>query len=364
MTLKYRWLDNSEDIGGRRMEKRNHQWKTFAFIGMTVFIVSLIAGCSNSDSADDEEGTLTLYNGQHKDATSALIEAFTEETGIEVEDRDGSSAELAHQIVEEGDNSPADLIYTEESSPLIMLEEEGLLSGIDEDALESIPDEYKDESDKWTGVLARSRVVVFNPDLIKEDDLPDSVLDLQDSEWADQVGYVPTSGAFQMQISAMIKLEGEEATKEWLEGLKANGKTFKHNQNALDAVENGEVPFALINNYYWDRQVKEKGEDAMNSELHFFGTHDLGDLITVASAGILESSENKEEAQEFIDFMTSEEGQQILTDESSQYPLNPDVETEGLKPFSELTPPNDTLDLGEYSDGQDAVELLQEVGIL
>lgn len=346
------------------MEKRNHQWKTFAFIGMTVFIVGLIAGCSNSDSADDEEGTLTLYNGQHKDATSALIEAFTEETGIEVEDRDGSSAELAHQIVEEGDNSPADLIYTEESSPLIMLEEEGLLSGIDEDALESIPDEYKDESDKWTGVLARSRVVVFNPDLIKEDDLPDSVLDLQDSEWADQVGYVPTSGAFQMQISAMIKLEGEEATKEWLEGLKANGKTFKHNQNALDAVENGEVPFALINNYYWDRQVKEKGEDAMNSELHFFGTHDLGDLITVASAGILESSENKEEAQEFIDFMTSEEGQQILTDESSQYPLNPDVETEGLKPFSELTPPNDTLDLGEYSDGQDAVELLQEVGIL
>src|SRR5699024_12824774 len=79
MTLKYRWLDNSEDIGGRRMEKRNHQWKTFAFIGMTVFIVGLIAGCSNSDYADEEEGKLTLYNGKHKDATSALIEAFRSE---------------------------------------------------------------------------------------------------------------------------------------------------------------------------------------------------------------------------------------------------------------------------------------------
>lgn len=347
------------------MEKKNRQWKLFAFMFAAVFVVGLIAGCSNSDSAEDEgDGTLTLYNGQHKDATSSLIEAFTEETGIEVEDRDGSSAELAHQIVEEGDKSPADIIYTEESSPLIMLEEQDLLSEIDEDSLESIPEEYKDEENEWTGVLARSRVVVFNPDMIKEEDLPDSVLDLQDSEWKDQVGFVPTSGAFQMQVSAMIKLEGEEATKEWLEGLKANGKTFKHNQNALDAVENEEVPFALINNYYWDRQAKEKGEDAMNSELHFFGTHDLGDLITVASAGILESSDNKEEAQEFIDFMTSEEGQQILTDESSQYPLNPDVETEGLKPFSELTPPNDTLDLGEYSDGQEAVELLQEVGIL
>ncbi|HLQ96286.1 MAG TPA: iron ABC transporter substrate-binding protein [Pseudogracilibacillus sp.] len=347
------------------MEKKNRQWKLFAFMFAAVFAVGLTAGCSNSDSAEDEgDGTLTLYNGQHKDATSSLIEAFTEETGIEVEDRDGSSAELAHQIVEEGDKSPADIIYTEESSPLIMLEEQSLLSEIDEDSLESIPEEYKDEGNEWTGVLARSRVVVFNPDMIKEEDLPDSVLDLQDSEWKDQVGFVPTSGAFQMQVSAMIKLEGEEATKEWLEGLKANGKTFKHNQNALDAVENEEVPFALINNYYWDRQAKEKGEDAMNSELHFFGTHDLGDLITVASAGILESSDNKEEAQEFIDFMTSEEGQQILTDESSQYPLNPDVETEGLKPFSELTPPNDTLDLGEYSDGQEAVELLQEVGVL
>ena len=63
-------------------------------------------------------------------------------------------------------------------------------------------------------------------------------------------------------------------------------------------------------------------------------------------------------------FATSEAGQQILTDKSAQYPLNSKVDTKGLKPFSELTPPNGTLDLGEYSDGKAAIELLQEVGLL
>src|SRR5699024_1647341 len=131
-----------------------------------------------------------------------------------------------------------------------------------------------------------------------------------------------------------------------------------------EAVENGEIPFALINNYYWDRQAIEKGEENMNSKLYFFGTEDLGDMITVAGAGILASSDNQDAAQKFIDFATGVEGQEILTDLSAQYPLNPEVENEGLKPFEELTPPNGTLDLGELSNGEAAIELLQEVGLL
>ncbi|HLR68990.1 MAG TPA: extracellular solute-binding protein [Virgibacillus sp.] len=328
-------------------------------------LLSACAADDNDDEADnDDSETLTLYNGQHKDATTALIDAFEDKTDIEVEERDGSSNELAHQITEEGDQSPADLIYTEESSPLIMLTEEGLLSEIDEDALESIPSEYQDSKNNWTGILARSRVVAYNQEMIKEHDLPDSVLDFAKPEWDGKFAFVPTSGAFQMQLSALIKLEGKETAKEWLEGLKEHGKIYKDNVAALEAVENGEIELGLINNYYWDRKAKEEGEENLDSRLYFFGTHDIGDMLTVASMGILESSSHKEEAQQFIEFATSEEGQQILTDESSQYPLNDKADTEGLKPFSELTPPEGTLDLGEYSNGDEAEQLLQDVGLL
>ncbi|MFD1006676.1 extracellular solute-binding protein [Oceanisphaera ostreae] len=307
---------------------------------------------------------LTIYNGQHKAATIALIDAFTAKTNIEVESRQGSSNELAHQIVEEGKRSPADIIYTEESTPLIMLANKGLLATIDATALENIPAEYRDQDGNWVGLLARSRVIAYNKETIRPDQLPTSVHDLTDAKWKDQFAFVKTSGAFQKQLSAMIKLEGKEKATAWLEGLSKNGKVYRHNKAALDAVERGDMPFALINNYYWDSMAREKGADNLNSALYFMGTNDLGDLVTVSGAAILASSKNLDEAQQFMAFATGAEGQKILTDQSAQYPLNQSVDTNGLKPFSELTPPNGTLDLGEYSDGKAAVELLQEVGLL
>lgn len=356
------------------MYTRRHRSKLLA-IGSSVLLMGLLAACGNdkeqagdktntSTDTGKEAVTLTVYNGQHKDATLALMDAFTEKTGIEVESREGSSNELAHQIVEEGERSPADIIYTEETTPLIMLANKAMLSPIEDTALEPIPEEYRDADGKWVGLLARSRVVAFNPDMISKEELPKSVLEFADDKWKGKFAFVPTSGAFQMQLSALIKTEGEEKAKEWLEGLKENGKVYKKNKMALDAVEKGEIAAGLINNYYWDQEAKEKGPDNMKSQLYFFGTHDLGDMVTVAGAGILKSSEHQAEAQKFLEFATSKEGQQILTDISAQYPLNPEAEASQLKPFSELTPPNGTLDLGEFSNGEAALKLLEEVGLI
>ena len=307
---------------------------------------------------------LTIYNGQHKTATLALIDAFTAKTHIKVESRQGSSNELAHQIVEEGARSPADIIYTEESTPLIMLANKGLLAKIDAKALDNIPAAYRDANGHWVGLLARSRVIAYNKAKTSPEQLPTSVYDLTDAKWKDQFAFVKTSGAFQTQLSAMIKVDGKAKAKAWLEGLKKNGKEYRDNKAAMDAVERGDVPFALINNYYWDAMAREQGADKLHSALYFMGTHDLGDLISVSGAAILKSSKHLDEAQQFMAFATSEAGQQILTDNSAQYPLNPKVDTHGLTPFSELTPPNGTLDLGEYSDGKAAIALLQEVGLL
>lgn len=328
-------------------------------------LVFSLAFASAGVAYNANAASITLYNGQHRNATQALVDGFTAKTGIDVEIRDGKSNELAHQIVEEGTKSPADIIYTEESSPLVMLANKGLLTEIDANTLESIPADYRDANNQWTGILGRSRVIVYNPNMIKSDDLPKSVMDLTDDSWQGKFAFVPTSGAFQKQLSALIKLEGKEVATDWLNGLKKNGKIYRKNNVALDAVERGDIPFALINNYYWDRQAKEKGIENLNSRLYFFGTHDLGDMLTIASMGILKSSANNADAQKFINYAVSLEGQKILTDKSAQYPLNQNVESHpDLKPFAELTPPKGTIDLGEYSDGKAAVELLQETGLL
>ncbi|MDN6180726.1 MAG: extracellular solute-binding protein, partial [Halomonas subglaciescola] len=184
--------------------------------GPAALAALMLAGPAAVQAQDE---TLTVYNGQHKDVTTALIDAFEKKTGIEVEARNGSSNELAHQIVEEGERSPADIIYTEESTPLIMLSEKGLLTSINDQALNNIPEEYQGENGEWVGLLARSRVVVYNQDAIDEESLPDSVKDFADPEWDGRFAFVKTSGAFQKQLSAMIKLDGRDAAKAWLEGL-------------------------------------------------------------------------------------------------------------------------------------------------
>ena len=110
--------------------------------------------------------------------------------------------------------------------------------------------------------------MVYDHTKLSEKDMEKSVLDYATPKWKDKIGYVPTSGAFLEQVVAITKLKGKDAALKWLKGLKENGKLYAKNTVALQAVENGEVPAALINNYYWYALAKEKGADnPQNSSL-------------------------------------------------------------------------------------------------
>lgn len=326
--------------------------------GLAVSMLGLILGASQAMAADPV--SLTLYNGQHKEVGDAIAKAFEAKTGIRVNVRKGSSNQLASQVVEEGDRSPADVIYTEESPPLNKLGEQGLLAKTDAATLEVLPKDYVATNGTWIGITARVRVVAFNPKLIDEKDLPKSVLDFAQPQWQGKVGFVPTSGAFQEQAVAIIKLHGMDAAEEWLTGLRAFGKTYSNNMVALKAVENGEVATVLVNNYYWFALQREKGQ--LDSKLHYFTGGDVGGLITVSSAAVLKSSKHPREAQQFLAYMASEEGQRAITQTTAEYPLRKGLESDrGLKPFSELQAPNVTpADLG---NAEEALELEREVGL-
>ena len=154
---------------------RDIRLKTSLLRGLTITLLGLTLLSPTAYSADKVE--LTLYNGQHKEVGDELAKAFEANTGIHVNVRKGSSNQLASQVVEEGERSPADVIYTEESPPLNKLGEQGLLATIDASTLDVLPKEYVAANGAWMGVTARTRVVAFNPKLIKEDELPKSVLD-------------------------------------------------------------------------------------------------------------------------------------------------------------------------------------------
>ncbi len=331
--------------------------KRVAVLAALLLPSSLLTGCNLFGPE------LVIYNAQHEQLLDELAPIFEEETGIDVELRNGKDLELSNQLVQEGDESPADVFLTENSPAMSQVEEAGLFQELPEELVEPIPEQYRPESGLWTGFVARSTVLVYNTDLVEESELPASIMDLADPEWADRISFSPTGADFQAIVAAVLELEGEEATREWLEGIKSNGTAYDGNNVVLESVNAGDSEVGIVYHYYWYRDQKESGDVSDNCELYFFGNEDPGAFVSVSGAGILASSDMKDEAEQFVEFLVSETGQQALADSYAlEYPLNPAVELEEpVKPFSELEPPQ--VNVSNLA-ADTVVDLMTEVGFL
>jgi iron(III) transport system substrate-binding protein len=314
-------------------------------------------------SAASSDVTLTLYSGQHEDLAKALAKAFEQATGIKVEVRAGSDADLANQIIEEGNRSKADLFMTEEPGQAAALDAKGLFSPVDPSTLALTDSRLNPKSGNWLAYAARSRVIFYNPDLISEADLPQSIMDLTDPKWKGKFAYAP-SGAFVSTVTYLINTVGEDQTLEWLKGIKANGENLQKNGAVRDAVEAGQIPFGLSNHYYWYILAQSKGgPDKMTSKVHFM-SNDAGALLLASGAAVLKTSKHQAEAQQFLTWLAqSDGGQKIIATTTPQYPASLDVSSSmGLKPLSDLQPPD--VDQGTFGDVNKAKELITEAGII
>jgi iron(III) transport system substrate-binding protein len=325
--------------------------------------LSLVTAFAATGCSGDDGPSIVVYNAQHEQLLEEIAPKFTDKTGIEVELRNGSDPELAAQLMQEGDASPADVFLTENSPAMSAVEGAGLFAPLEEGAVEPISAQYRPESGDWTGFVARSTVLVYNTSMVGEADLPDSIMDLADPEYAGMISFSPTGADFQAIVAAVLDLEGEEDTQEWLDGLKANGTTYDGNNVVLESVNAGESAIGIIYHYYWYRDQAEAGDNSDNTELYFFDKQDPGAFLSISGAGVLAASDNPDEAQQFVTYLTSEEGQQALADSYAlEYPLNTAVVLgPPVKPLAELDPP--TVAISDL-DGDKVVEMMTQAGFL
>jgi iron(III) transport system substrate-binding protein len=329
----------------------------------------LLSGCggpettdTDPDSGEAADDTITIYSGRDEELVQDLLDRLGEETGLEVEVRYGDTAELAAAILEEGPDSPADVYFGQDAGALGALAEAGMLAELPEDILERVPETYRSPEGDWVGLSGRSRVIAY--DTREVDDPPDSIFELTEPEWEGEVAISPPNGSFQAFVTGVRVLEGDEVTREWLEGLMDNDVQYYDNNNAMyDAIEAGEVQLALSNHYYWYQRVQEEGEDALNSAVHYLPGGDPGALVNIAGAGVLASSENSEGAEAAVEFLLGEEAQEYFTQETTEYPVVEGVETmDELPDFDALDQPD--IDLGDLRELDETLQMLEEVGVL
>ncbi|NRI69165.1 iron ABC transporter substrate-binding protein [Rhodococcus sp. MS16] len=341
-----------------------------SMIAAAMATVLAVAGCSssNSDKATESSAagtpeSITVYNAQHESLTQEWADAFTKETGIKVEMRQGSDTELGNQLVAEGDKSPADVFLTENSPAMTLVENAGLFTEVNADTLAQVPSEYRPSSGNWTGIAARSTVFAYNKDMLTEDQLPKSLLDLQNPEWKDRWAASPSGADFQAIVSALLELKGEDATKAWLAGMKDNVRTYKGNGTVMKAVNAGEIPGGVIYHYYWFGDQAKTGENSKNVTLYYFKNEDPGAFVSVSGGGVLKSSSKQDAAQQFLKFVTGKSGQEVLQNGTSfEYAVGSDVPANAkLVPLADLQAPK--IDPATLNSPQ-VTQLMTEAGLL
>ncbi len=314
------------------------------------------AGSSGGDDA------LVLYSGRSEDLIGPVVDRYAEATGVDVQVRYGDSAELALLISEEGDNSPADVFLSQSPGATGFLDDRGLLTALPDDVLALVDESVRDDDGRWVGISGRQRVLVYNPDLVDESELPSTIFDLTDPSWSDRLGVAPGNGSFQDFVTLMRATEGEDTTRTWLEGLADNEPlSYPKNSAIVAAVGRGEVDAGLVNHYYNVRALAEDPDHAGVN--HYFPDGDPGGVLIVTAAAQLASSERSVAAADFLTYLLGTDAQQYFAEETFEYPLRTGAEPSDVVPAATFGAVGG-IDFSELGGGLEATrELIATAGL-
>ena len=335
-------------------------------LGAGVLLVSglLIGGTGLTACGSDGEHSITIYSGRSEKLVGPIFEAFSAETGITVEPRYGSSNDMALTLETEGDKTTADVFLSRSPGPTGYLDDLGMLAGLDEDVLAEVDAANRSSGGTWVGFAGRARVLVYNIDEVAEADLPDSIFDLTGHEYTGLVAVPGSNSSFQDWFTVFRHRNGDDVAISWLDDMVTNGSHFyPKNRAIVEAVGRDEVRFGLVNHYYNHQEVAENGDDQRSAN-HAFAPDDDGGLMIIATASVLESSDDKDLASQFLAFLLSDAQQRYLTDTVFEYPL-----ATGVAPAARLPErPADTVGAVDIDDMaaefKRTIEIIEASGVL
>ena len=332
--------------------------RSAAAILMLIGLTAAAAACSGGTDS------LTVYSGRSEKLVGPIFEAFTAETGIALDVRYGSSNDLALLLAEEGDKRPAAVFLTPSPGPAGYLDDLGMLSELDDDVLDRVSTTDRSPDGTWVGFAGRGRVLVYNVDEVATTDLPDSVFDLTGPEYSGRVAVPGSNSSFQDWFTLFRLRNGDDVAIGWLNAMVANDSRFYPKNGAIvEAVGRNEIQFGLVNHYYNFQKVAANG-DAQRSANHGFAPGDDGGLMIIATATVIDSSDEKDAANRLLAHLLSDEQQRYLTNKVYEYPL-----AIGVAPSDVLPPvPGDRVGAVDIDDVAAeftrTIEIIEASGIL
>ncbi|SDC75627.1 extracellular solute-binding protein [Shouchella lonarensis] len=312
----------------------------------------------------EETSSLVVYSSRNETFVDSLLEKFEKDTGIEVQALHAGDNAL-NRIKAEAGNVQGDIFISNDIGALEHLHLEGLLEGANPKGIDTIDERYRADDNAWFALSARTRVLMYNKDLITEEDMPKKIEDLTDEKWKGQFAITRGGNSGMVgHVSALRKEWGDDKTTEWIAAVKDNaGVILEGHGDIRRAVGAGEFTFGLVNNYYYHQQLRETTDNNVGVIYPDQGDDEMGAVVNAAGVGLVKGAPNHNNAQKFLEWILLPENQQAFSYDSLEVPINPDVEApEGAASIKDYKTHDMPLNqLGEV--WEDTRQLIEKAGL-
>jgi iron(III) transport system substrate-binding protein len=315
---------------------------------------------------------VNVYSSRHYDTDQKLYDDFTAETGITINLIEGNAEELIERIKAEGANSPADVLVTVDAGRLFRADQDGLFQPLDSPVLEeTIPAEFRHPDGHWFGYTTRMRVLFYNKETF-DPSLVSTYADLTKPEVEGELCIRSGSNIYNLSLlGSLIEHEGEEAARDWAEGIVANMARPPEggDTDQIKAVANDECGIAVANHYYFARLVgsDDPADQAVVEKVGIIYPNQdgRGAHVNISGAGVLATAPNTGNAVAFLEYLASPSAQAYFSLGNNEMPVGTGIGIDNpiLSEMGVLEAKRDDISVAVFGEHQALSQIIMdEVG--
>ncbi|PLX99898.1 MAG: Fe(3+) ABC transporter substrate-binding protein [Desulfuromonas sp.] len=329
-------------------------------------LILLLAALMTFTAAGSSFGAnLTIYSARKEHLIKPLFDAYSEQTGIEIEYITDKAGPLLQRLKAEGKNTRADLLITVDAGNLWHAAHEGILQPVASKVLTTnVPANLRDADGRWFGLSLRARTIVYNTDKVKPSDLS-TYAALGDDTLKGRLLLRTSKKVYNQSLVAMMIAEyGEEQTEQIVKAWVANlaAAPFSNDTKTMEAIAAGQGDVGIVNTYYFGRLMKKHPSLPLalywpNQDIKGSGVH-----VNVSGAGVTKHAKHPEAAVKFLEWLSSDKAQNLFADVNQEYPVNPAVKaSDEVASWGDfIASPFDLSKAGELQGA--AIKLMDRVG--
>ncbi|MDO6427169.1 Fe(3+) ABC transporter substrate-binding protein [Thalassotalea sp. 1_MG-2023] len=293
----------------------------------TLIKFTVLASCFLPFTSVHANEEVNVYSYRQANLVKPLFDVFTKSTGIKVNVVFAKKG-MAERLAREGEHSPADVLLTTDISRLIALQDKDLIQPVSSTVLESnVPAHLQANDNTWFALTTRVRNIYSSKRL---GNINVNYEDLADPKWQGRIctrsGKHPYTVAL---VASMIAEHGEQKTLEWLNGFKANlaRKPQGNDRGQVQAIHQNLCDLSLGNSYYFGKMLTNPEQkvwaDAVN--INFPNQNNRGAHINISGVAMAKHAPNRDNALALMEFLISEQAQQMYAEANMEYPVRKGV---------------------------------------